>query len=130
MARRTVAKDGPDPVDVHVGSRVRLRRTLLGMNQTQLGEALGVTYQQVQNYELGANRMGASRLWHLTEILDVPLSFFFDRFGDKAKALPPDDVLLRRETLELVRAYYGIRDPAARKRLYDMTRAMADLARG
>ncbi len=130
MARRTVAKDGPDPVDVHVGSRVRLRRTLLGMNQTQLGEALGVTYQQVQNYELGANRMGASRLWHLTEILDVPLSFFFDGLVDEAKALPLDDWLLRRETLELERAYYPITDPEIRKRLFELFRALAKLTRG
>ncbi len=130
MARRTVAKHGPHPVDAHVGSRVRLRRTLLGMNQTQLGEALGLTFQQVQKYERGTNRISASRLWHLTEILDVPLSFFFDELVDGAKAASPDDISLKRETLELVRAYFRIRDPAARKHLREMTRAMADLARG
>ena len=66
MARRIVAKDGPDPIDVHVGRRVRMRRTLLGMSQTQLGEALGLTFPQVQKYERGADRINASRLWHLT----------------------------------------------------------------
>ncbi len=130
MARRTIAEHGPHPVDAHVGSRVRLRRTLLGMNQTQLGEALGLTFQQVQKYERGFNRISASRLYQISQILDVPVSFFFDEFFDEAKTGSPDDVSLKRETLELVRAYYRIRDPAARKRLYDMTRAMADLARG
>ncbi len=130
MARRTIAKDGPHPVDVHVGSRVRLRRTLLGMNQTQFGEALGLSFQQVQKYERGFNRISASRLYQLSQILDVPVSFFFDELVDEAKAGSPDDISLKRETLELVRAYYRIRDPAARKRLYDMTQAMAGLARG
>ena len=130
MPRRSVAKHGPHPVDAHVGSRVRLRRTLLGMNQTQLGSALRVSFQQLQKNERGMNRIGASRLWQLSQVLDVPVSFFFEGLGDGAKALPPDDALLRRETLELVRAYYRICDPATRKRLYDMTKAMADLARG
>ncbi len=130
MPRRTIAEHGPHPVDAHVGNRVRLRRTLLGMNQTQLGEALGLTFQQIQKYERGFNRISASRLWQLTEILDVPLLFFFDGLGGGAKALPQDEVFLRRETLELVRAYFRIRDPAARKHLREMTRAMADLARG
>ncbi len=129
MARRTVAEHGPHPVEVHVGSRVRLRRTLLGMNQTQLGEALGVTFQQIQKNERGFNRIGASRLYQLSQILDVPVSFFFDELDDE-RTWSPNDILPKRETLELVRAYYRNRDPAAWKRLYDMTRAMADLARG
>src|SRR5437016_10124339 len=70
--------DTPNPVDVHVGSRVRLRRTLLGMSQEKLGEAIGLTFQQVQKYERGANRIGASRLFDLSRVLDVPVSFFFD----------------------------------------------------
>ncbi len=129
MARRTIAKDGPHPVDVHVGSRVRLRRTLLGMNRTKLGETLGLTYHQVRNYELGVNRVSASTLWMLSKILDVPVSFFFDELDDE-RTWSPVDILPKRETLELVRAYYRIRDPSARKRLYDMTQAMADFARG
>ncbi len=130
MARRTVTKHGPHPVDAHVGSRVRLRRTLLGMNQTQLGEALGLTFQQIQKNERGVNRIGASRLWQLSKILDAPVSFFFDEHVDGTEAGSPDDVSLKRETLELVRAYYRIRDPAARKHLREMTQAMANLARG
>src|SRR6188508_1301113 len=81
--RRRAADDDdanakPNPIDVHVGSRVRLRRTLLGMSQEKLGEAIGLTFQQVQKYERGANRIGASRLFDLSRVLDVPVSFFFD----------------------------------------------------
>src|SRR5262252_8632904 len=72
----------PSPIDVHVGSRVRLRRTLLGMSQERLGEALGLTFQQVQKYERGVNRVGASRLFDLSRVLDVPISFFFDDMPD------------------------------------------------
>src|SRR3982074_632911 len=73
------SRDGkPNPVDVHVGSRVRLRRTLLGMSQEKLGEAIGLTFQQVQKYERGAHRTGASRLHELSRVLDVPVGFFFD----------------------------------------------------
>jgi transcriptional regulator with XRE-family HTH domain len=128
MPRRTVAKDGPHPIDVHVGSRARLRRTLLGMNQTQLGEKLGITFQQIQKYENGFNRISASRLYQMTRILDVPVSFFFDGLVEGAKASSPDDIWLKRETLELVRAYYRIGDPAARKGLFKLTEAMANLA--
>src|SRR5256885_15946505 len=80
----TVAeKEGrPSPIDVHVGSRIRLRRTLLGMSQERLGEALGLTFQQVQKYERGVNRVGASRLFDLSRVLDVPISFFFDDMPD------------------------------------------------
>ncbi len=128
MARRTVAKDGPEPVDVHVGNRVRLRRTLLGMNQTQLGEAVNLTFQQVQKYERGTNRISASRLFQFALILDVPVSYFFDDLDEGSRRGRPDDIMLKRETLEFVRAYYRISDPAARKRLVGLTRAIADLA--
>tara|TARA_R110002094_G_scaffold157588_1_gene143880 strand:+ start:155 stop:439 length:285 start_codon:yes stop_codon:yes gene_type:complete len=74
-------KSSPDPVDIHVGARVRLRRTLLGMSQEKLGKALGLTFQQVQKYERGANRIGSSRLFQLSRILDVPVSFFFDEMA-------------------------------------------------
>src|SRR5579863_9615745 len=76
--RRRRKSDKPSPIDVHVGSRVRLRRTLLGMSQERLGQAIGLTFQQVQKYERGANRIGASRLFDLSRVLDVPVSFFFD----------------------------------------------------
>ena len=132
----------PSPIDVHVGSRIRLRRTLLGMSQERLGEALGLTFQQVQKYERGVNRVGASRLFDLSRVLDVPISFFFDDLPDSlANTLDPpmsrrlggfsdksdgfgDDTLSRRETLELVRAYYRITDPAVRKRVFELIKSM------
>ncbi len=86
MPRHSVAKHGPHPVDAHVGSRVRLRRTLVGMNQTQLGSALGVSFQLIQKNERGMNRIGASRLWQLSQVLDVPVSYFFEGLDEGAKA--------------------------------------------
>ena len=125
----------PNPVDIHVGSRVRLRRTLLGMSQEKLGNALGLTFQQVQKYERGTNRIGSSRLFLLSRILDVPVSFFFDDmspeiasgrvgFAEAAQANFDQDDLAKRETLELVRAYYKIRDAGVRKRLFDLVKAV------
>ncbi|WP_426954370.1 helix-turn-helix domain-containing protein [Muricoccus radiodurans] len=130
------------PIDIHVGSRVRLRRTLLGMSQGALGEALGVTFQQVQKYERGVNRIGASRLFEISQVLDVPISFFFDDMTDRPASQTglrshgasgmaeqqqgfEDDVMHRRETLELVRAYYRITEPAVRKRILDLTKELA-----
>ncbi|MGD8325802.1 MAG: helix-turn-helix transcriptional regulator [Sphingomonadales bacterium] len=124
----------PDPVDVHVGSRVRLRRTLLGMSQEKLGDALGLTFQQVQKYERGANRIGSSRLFQLSKILDVPVSFFFDDMETASSARGMSDAnaepfeaeqLARRETLELVRAYYRITEPTVRKRIFELVKAVA-----
>ena len=86
----------PNPIDVHVGRRLRLRRTLLGMSQERLGELLGLTFQQVQKYERGVNRIGSSRLFELGQILDVPVSFFFDDLPDAASALPASQRLRRR----------------------------------
>ena len=138
MVRRTVAEFGPNPVDVHVGARVRLRRTLLGMSQEKLGEALGLTFQQVQKYERGVNRIGSSRLYHLSQILDVSVTFFFDEMPElgpdampglsdaKQKEFEPDP-LVKRETLELVRAYYKISDPKTRKRLFELTKAISKM---
>jgi|SRR5690348_551943 transcriptional regulator with XRE-family HTH domain len=132
----------PSPIDVHVGSRIRLRRTLLGMSQERLGEALGLTFQQVQKYERGVNRVGASRLFDLSRVLDVPISFFFDDMpeslantygGPSARRSTgfsetqdsfSDDALNRRETLELVRAYYRITEPAVRKRVFELIKSM------
>jgi transcriptional regulator with XRE-family HTH domain len=139
--RRRRKSDKPNPVDVHVGSRVRLRRTLLGMSQEKLGEAIGLTFQQVQKYERGANRIGASRLYDLSRVLDVPVSFFFDDMkpetvetgrqeGDggiePTIARYEPDPTMRRETLELVRAYYRIPDAQIRRRLFDLTKAIAN----
>ncbi|MGE5503159.1 MAG: helix-turn-helix domain-containing protein [Actinomycetota bacterium] len=129
-----------NPVDAHVGARVRLRRTLMGMSQEKLGEALGLTFQQVQKYERGTNRIGASRLWDLCRVLDVPVSFFYDDmpvalvnapvagfFGlaEEMPPLPERDPMVKRETLELVRAYYGIQDPLVRKRVYELAKALS-----
>ncbi len=128
----------PHPIDVHVGGRLRIRRTLLGLSQTALGDALGLTFQQVQKYERGANRMGSSRLYDIARILDVPIQYFFDDMsaavaagsptlgGGRAKKPPSyePDPMAKRETLELVRAYYKISDPRVRKRLFEMTKAI------
>ena len=140
-ARRTRPKTGvPKPVDVHVGSRVRLRRTMLGMSQEKLGHAIGLTFQQVQKYERGANRIGASRLFELSRVLDVPVSFFFDDMpadvasrsrllerglAEEGGAPYEADPMAKRETLELVRAYYRIADPGVRKRVFALAKALA-----
>lgn len=130
----------PHPIDVHVGSRVRLRRTLLGMSQERLGDAIGLTFQQVQKYERGANRIGSSRLYELSRVLDVPVSFFFDDAPDMpmptgiapsglaeeaGEAHFEQDTMARRETLELVRLYYRISDLVLRKRVFELTKAIA-----
>src|SRR6266545_148862 len=129
--------DKPNPIDVQVGSRVRLRRNMLGLSQEKLGEAIGLTFQQVQKYERGANRIGASRLHELSRVMDVPVSFFFDDVDPvRAPAIPggfaeppaeafDSDPLRRRETVELVDAYYAIDDPAVRRRLYELARTLA-----
>ena len=128
----------PSPVDVHVGARLRVRRTLLGMSQTTLGDAIGLTFQQMQKYEKGANRISASRLFALSGVLDVPIEYFFDDMptavaatspvvgGGKAKK-PPSyelDPMAKRETLQPVRPYYKITDPEIRKRLFEMTKTL------
>ena len=135
----------PNPVDVHVGNRVRLRRTLLGLSQEKLGEAIGLTFQQIQKYERGANRIGASRLWDLSRVLDVPISFFFEDIPEDAIKQSPRmiaptgmkedeasayeaDPLSKGETLELVRNYFKIHDPGVRKRVFDLTKTLATSA--
>ena len=129
--------DQPNPIDVHVGSRVRLRRNMLGLSQEKLGEAIGLTFQQVQKYERGANRIGASRLHDLSRVLDVPVSFFFDDMDPvRAPAIPGGfaepsaeafdaDPLRKRETVDLVTAYYTIDDTVVRRRLFELAKALA-----
>jgi transcriptional regulator with XRE-family HTH domain len=136
-----MTKKAPNPIDKHVGSRVRMRRMMVGMSQEKLGDALGLTFQQVQKYERGANRVGASRLYDLSRVLDVPVSFFFDDINPEIAAAVAEngtgvapsgvaryepDPMMRRETLELVRAYYRIPDPQLRRRLFDLTKAIAN----
>lgn len=133
----SMVKSKPDPVDIHVGSRVRLRRTLLGMSQEKLGKALSLTFQQIQKYERGANRIGSSRLYQLSRILDVPVSFFFDDMAEatanRTSGMSEEgsqtfevDKLSRRETLELVRAYYKIAEPNVRKKIFEMVKAVGN----
>ena len=129
-------------IDMHVGKRVRLRRTLLVMSQEQLGTELNITFQQAQKYERGANRASASRLWDIGQILDVPISYFFDDMSqDTMKSSPRRigrggevinqhgdqmrDPMARRETLELVRTYYTIEKPIVRKRISEMVKSIA-----
>ncbi len=128
----------PNPVDVHVGARVRQRRTLLGMNQTKLGSSIGLTFQQVQKYEKGTNRISAGRLYALSGTLDVPVEYFFSDMptavaastptlvGGRAKKPPSyePDPMTTRETLELVRAYYKIEDANVRDRLRELAQAL------
>ncbi len=127
--------EGPNPIDVHVGARLRLRRTLLGLSQEKLGEAVGITFQQLQKYERGSNRISASRLFNLSQVLGVPVSFFFDdmpgaedAYVEPQNQTPVDsdecDSMARRETLELVRAYYRISDPGVRKRTFDLIKVL------
>src|SRR5476649_2914720 len=122
---------------------MRQRRSLLGMSQTVLGNAVALTFQQIQKYECGSNRMGSSRLFEFAKVLDVPISYFFEEmpsnalagrpmsgrgkkgFGEVATPFEKDkDPLIKRETLELVRAYYKIREPRVRKRIFEMVKAV------
>ncbi|MEQ8308244.1 helix-turn-helix domain-containing protein [Hoeflea sp.] len=130
-------KKKPNPIDIHVGSRIRLRRTMLGMSQEKLGEALGITFQQIQKYEKGTNRVGASRLQNISTILNVPVSFFFeDAPGDPqtggqagmAEASSSNyvvDFLSSSEGLQLNRAFIKISDPKVRRKLVDLVKALA-----
>jgi transcriptional regulator with XRE-family HTH domain len=124
----------PNDVDAHVGSRLRQRRMLLGISQEQLAEMLGLTFQQVQKYERGTNRISASRLFQLARALDTPITWFFDEMvsergveREKAEQGAEDsDPMSRRETLELVRVYSRIDDRKVRKKLYEMAKALAE----
>ncbi len=133
----------PNPIDVHVGARLRVRRTLLGMSQTTLGDAIGLTFQQVQKYERGTNRISASRLFDLSRVLDVPINYFFDdlppevaasSLATKGRGRAKEPVghdpgfLTKRETLELVRAYYKIEDANVRNRLRELFTAIGAAA--
>jgi transcriptional regulator with XRE-family HTH domain len=137
IARKLMAGKKPNPVDAHVGSRVRLRRMLLGMSQERLGESMGLTFQQVQKYEKGVNRIGASRLFQISKILDVPVQFFFEEApytGDgnavRGMAEPDSEAFIleflnSREGLELNRAFVKIGDPKVRKSVVDLVRALS-----
>ncbi len=127
MVRRIVSKDGPHPVDIQVGRQARERRTLAGMSQTAVAERLGLTFQQLQKYERGHNRISASKLYELANIFDVPVSYFYEGMEAGKDAPSRDETLTKRETLELVRAYYSISDPALRDRIRGVIQAVAKL---
>ena len=138
----------PNPVDIHVGNRVRMYRTLKGLSQEKLGEALGLTFQQVQKYEKGLNRIGASRLWDISQVLETPIALFYEGISDETKSLSPrnlnvdekadftnklsqiteaidSDPLNRKETLELMRAYYSIADRTLAQKIFDLIKSLA-----
>ena len=125
----------PNPIDKHVGARVRMRRLMVGLSQGKLGEALDVTFQQVQKYEKGANRIGASRLQQLARVLDVPPAYFFEgapSSGHSANGFAePDgnsyvvDFLSTNEGLQLNRAFAAIKDPKVRKKILDLVLSLA-----
>lgn len=130
---RTV--DGqPNPTDIHVGKRLRLRRTLLGMSQEKLGVAVGLTFQQVQKYERGTNRIGASRLYELSRVLGVSVNYFFEDMPEADPSLAPgleDSTVdfvasptVKRETLELVRIYNSVEDTDLRRNILNLVRTI------
>ena len=136
----------PNPIDVHVGNRIRLRRTLLGLSQEKLASLLGLTFQQVQKYERGMNRVGASRLWDIGKVLEVPINFFYEDMDKSVASQSPrmfslpdsqpaflaeedevydSDPMQRQETIELVKAYDKIPDRKAAKHMFDLIIAMS-----
>jgi transcriptional regulator with XRE-family HTH domain len=138
MVRSLLGANGPEgsrgirgrlvknPVDLHIGQRVRHRRWLLGMTQQQLAQAVGIRFQQIQKYESGANRISASRLWDLARALDMPISFFFEGLGTGKDGQPgaDDGLLQNKETMDLIRAYYGL-DEGPRRRLLELAKALS-----
>jgi transcriptional regulator with XRE-family HTH domain len=128
-------KKKPNPIDIHVGGRIRLRRNMLGLSQEKLGESLGITFQQIQKYEKGTNRVGASRLQAIASILEVPVAFFFEDApgGTAVEGLSEEsqttyvvDFLSSTEGLRLNRAFVRISDPKVRAKIIDLVRALAD----
>ncbi|HKH35181.1 MAG TPA: helix-turn-helix transcriptional regulator [Beijerinckiaceae bacterium] len=129
----------PNPVDRHVGSRMRMRRMLIGMSQEKLGEALGITFQQIQKYEKGTNRIGASRLHHIARVLGVPIEFFYEGapqvgavqgFAESPASGYVADFLTTSEGLELVKAFIAIKDPKVRRRIVDLAKALGQSEQG
>lgn len=129
-----MTKKSPNPVDRHVGSRVRMRRMMISMSQEKLGDQLGITFQQIQKYEKGTNRVGASRLQQIATTLGVPVSFFFEGapvpdgspsgFSDSANPAYVSDFLATSDGLALTKAFMKISDPKVRRRIVDLVEAM------
>ena len=135
---RNAKVEGPDPIDRYVGTRVRARRTGLRISQTKLGDALGITFQQVQKYENGGNRIGASNLYKIAQVLDVDVGFFFEGIPEDIADTPhhgkgmaetvaifDHDPLSSKESIELAHNYFRIRDPEVRARLFQFVRTLA-----
>ena len=132
-----MTKKAPNPIDKHVGSRVRMRRMMLGMSQEKLGDALALTFQQVQKYEKGTNRIGASRLQQISQILQVPVAFFFEGAPHVAGGPAPhgleeapspayvSDFLATSDGLSLTKAFMRIPDPKLRRRIVDLVQQIA-----
>lgn len=148
--RGRIDDNEPNPVDVHVGKRIRLRRTILHITQQQMAEMLGLTFQQVQKYEKGMNRVGASRLWDISRVLQVPMGFFFEDMDAVVASQSPrmlnaplgtfmvaeehegfgEDPMKKAETLELIRAYYKITNRAIAKQMFDLMVALSKSTSG
>lgn len=126
----------PHPVDIHVGKQLRMRRVILGLSQEAIGKAIGVTFQQVQKYERGINRMGSSRLYEFAKYLNIPVSYFFEGLEGmkpannngvaEAGAMFEHEKMASRETLEMMRAYYRIPDSNIRHRLSELVKTLAE----
>lgn len=140
--RGRLADGTPNPIDMHVGGRIRLRRSVLGLSQEKLAEELGITFQQVQKYERGLNRVGASRLWDLSQVLSVPVSFFYEELDEGSKNKSPRnvgrgfgfaeensafdaDIFTRKDVIELIRFYASITDPKIAKNVLDLVKSLA-----
>jgi len=128
-----MTKKAPNPIDKHVGSRVRMRRMMIGMSQEKLGEKLGITFQQIQKYEKGTNRIGASRLQQIASVLSAPVSFFFEGApvpdaealsGAPASPAYVSDFLATSDGLALTKAFMKVKDPKVRRRIVDLVEAM------
>lgn len=138
-ARARKTKGTPDPVDVHVGQRLRVRRSLLGLSQEKLAESIGLTFQQIQKYERGMNRISAGRLYQFSKILDVPVAYFYDQFAGNSRftatlgmadndqeEFTMGDLMQSKETIDLIRAYYSIDNPEIRKDIMKFIRSMGN----
>lgn len=134
------SSDNPNPIDKFVGTRIRLRRTLLGYSQEKLADALGITFQQVQKYENATNRVSASKLYDISEVIGVPVSYFYEGLNvneneasvslemvaeTKKLGLETSKVMESKETLKLIRYYYSIQNDALRQKAYDLIKAMS-----
>ncbi len=132
LARMVETPRSPNPVDLHVGGRVRMRRKMLGVSQERLAEALGLTFQQVQKYERGSNRVSASKLYEIARFLSAPVSYFFDGLADPSTSGEGggseqlvNDFLMTGEGLELASTFPKIQRPRVRRRILELVRTLA-----